>query len=294
MIDKAPVMVLDEHGRTENGFGGGLKTFDFELDVPGGPVHFEVHVAQRPANLSDLVPLARMISARLSLATMNNLRRDGACVPCRKGCPACCTYMVPLSVPEAFRLWDDVSDLPADQRGSVYESCVAAAQKILEAVPQDLAGNEPTQTDSLHISRLGGWYAGLRLPCPFLSDGLCTSYQDRPLACREHLVTGSAAPCRGEGPAEPSVVPLPVSVLECLGQLTAELEQSELEAVMLPLALPWAKENIERSRQTWPATAMVERFIEILRETTNDGRQRTDDGRRREKRLSIADWRLPI
>ncbi len=271
MIDKAPVMVLTEHGRTENGFGGGLETFRFELDVPGGPVRFRVHVAPQPARLPDLVPLARMISARLSLVTANNLRREGACVPCRKGCPACCTYMVPLSVPEAFRLCDDISALPADQRTRVSQSCVAAAQKILEAVPEDLAGSELTQTDSLHISRLGGWYAGLDLPCPFLSDGLCMSYRSRPLACREHLVTGSAALCRGEGADEPSVAPVPVSVLECLGQLAAELEQSELEAVLLPLALPWAQENIERSRQTWPATMMVERLIEILRETTIDG-----------------------
>jgi len=265
MIDKAPVMVLGKHGRTENGFGGELKTFGFELDVPGGPVRFDVHVTPRPARLSDMVPLARTLSARLSLVTLDNLRREGACVPCRKGCPACCTYMVPLSVPEAFRLRDDVSALPADQRRSVHQSCVEAAQKILAAVPEDLAGNEPAPTDTqTHTSRLGGWYAGLDLPCPFLSDGVCASYRDRPLACREHLVTGSAAQCRGEGADEPSVAPVPVSVLECLGQLAAELEQLELEAVLLPLALPWAQENIERSRQTWPATAMVERFIEIL------------------------------
>jgi Fe-S-cluster containining protein len=173
--------------------------------------------------------------------------------------------MVPLSVPEAFRLRDDVSALPAGQRRSVQQSCLAAAKKILEAVPQDFAGSEPAPADiQTHTSRLGGWYAGLRLPCPFLSDGLCTSYQTRPIACREHLVTGSAALCRGDGADEPSVAPAPVSVLECLGRLAAELEQSEPEAVMLPLALPWAQENISRSRRTWPATAMVERFIEIL------------------------------
>lgn len=52
MIDKTPVMVLSEHGRTENGFGGGLKTFDFELDVPGGPVQFCAQVTQQPAHLA--------------------------------------------------------------------------------------------------------------------------------------------------------------------------------------------------------------------------------------------------
>ena len=59
---------------------------------------------------------------------------------------------------------------------------------------------------------------------------------------------------------------MPVSVLECLGWLAAELEQSDVEAIMLPLALPWAEENIERSNRTWSAVAMVERFIEIIQE----------------------------
>jgi len=173
--------------------------------------------------------------------------------------------MVPLSVPEAFRFCEDISLLPADQRRSVQQSYLAAAKKILDAVPQDLTGNELTPTDSQsYIRRLSRWYAGLGLPCHFLSDGACASYESRPLACREHLVTGSAAFCHCEGADEPSVAPVPVSVLECLGRLAAELEQSELEAVMLPLALPWAQENIERARRTWPATTMVERFIEIL------------------------------
>jgi Fe-S-cluster containining protein len=265
MINKTPVMVSGERGRTEDGFAGNFKTLAFELDCPGGRVRFDVRVARRHASLSDMVPLARMLSAKLSLATLNNLRREGRCVPCRKGCPACCRYMVPLSVPEVFRLREDISLLPADRRRSVYRSCLGAAKKILNRTPKDFAGDQLTWTDSQsHLSRLGRWYAGLGLACPFLSNGLCTSYRTRPIACREHIVTGSAVLCRGEGAAEPSVVPPPVSVLECLGQLAAELEQSELEAVLLPLALPWAQENIERSRRTWPATTMVERFIEIL------------------------------
>ena len=57
---------------------------------------------------------------------------------------------------------------------------------------------------------------------------------------------------------------MPVSVLEGLGLLTAELEQSDIEAVMLPLALPWVQENLERGERTWPAVKMVECFVEIL------------------------------
>ncbi len=52
-----------------------------------------------------------------------------------------------------------------------------------------------------------------------------------------------------------------------LGRLCAELEQCEVEAVILPLALPWALKNHDRSGRTWPTGMMVERFIEILKTT---------------------------
>ena len=57
---------------------------------------------------------------------------------------------------------------------------------------------------------------------------------------------------------------MPISFFDCLGQLAAELEQLDIEAVMLPLALPWVQENLERSERTWPAVKMVECFVEIL------------------------------
>jgi hypothetical protein len=57
-----------------------------------------------------------------------------------------------------------------------------------------------------------------------------------------------------------------VSILEALGQLTAELEQSDIEAVMLPLAFAWAQENLHRAERTWPAVEMVKRFVEIMQE----------------------------
>ena len=49
--------------------------------------------------------------------------------------------------------------------------------------------------------------------------------------------------CNVEGTDDPDVMKMPVSVLECLGRLAAKLEQSDVEAIMLPLALPWAQEN---------------------------------------------------
>jgi Fe-S-cluster containining protein len=265
MIENSAVTLLDEPGRTGNA-SGGLETLRFKLDIAGERLGFGVQIVRGQVRLSDIVPLARALSERLCRATLQKLRAEGSEVPCRKGCAACCSYLVPLSVPEVFRLREDISALPGEQGRAVLNACLSAAGKILEKKPDNPASGESLGINGAEqADRIGQWYAGLNLPCPFLSEDVCISYRERPIACREHFVTSPAALCLPGGTCETSVVPTPVSILECLGRLCAELEQREVEAVILPLALPWALKNHERSGRTWPTGMMVERFIEILK-----------------------------
>ena len=266
MIVNPAVMILGKPGEIYNNCSGRVETISFELDILGETVCFSITVAQKQARLSDIAPLARTLSTKLALVVLDRLRRNGEFVPCRKTCSGCCNYLIPLSVPEAFRLREELLALPAEQGKAVLQSCLDTAKRILDKKPKEFDINELAGAESqIQISQLGKWYAGLKLACPFLSDSLCTSYEHRPIACREYIVTGSALLCEDERTDESQIVQMPVSVLQCLAQLTADLEQSNIEAVMLPLVLPWVQENLERGQRTWPAVTMVERFVEILR-----------------------------
>jgi Fe-S-cluster containining protein len=256
-------MMLGENDRMENSRNPGLEVIGLEFDIFNEPVQFRIGVADGQAKLADIVPPARTLSTKLALIVLDRLRKNKEVVPCRKGCSACCSYLVPLSVPEVFRFKEEVSAMPAECNRAVLQSCLDAAKRILD---KKLIKNEFAEMNGqAQISRLGRWYADLKLDCPFLSDGLCTLYEQRPTACREHIVTGSALLCEAERMGQSQIVPMPVSVLECLGLLAADLEQSDIEAVMLPFALPWAQGNLERSERRWPAVIMVERFVEILK-----------------------------
>lgn len=156
--------------------------------------------------------------------------------------------------------------MPAERGEEVMRLCLDTARTTLSERPPDFVRNESAETALPdQKTQLSKWGAGLKLACPLLSDCICTLYTDRPIVCREHIVTGSAVKCETEVADEPQIVPMPVSILECLGELAAELEQSEIECVMLPLALPWAQDNLERSERTWSAVAMVECFGEIVK-----------------------------
>jgi Fe-S-cluster containining protein len=238
----------------------------FQIDVLGRRLRLSFDVARGCVRLVDLVPLARAVCSKVTETLLDEFRRSGQSVPCCKGCPACCNYLVPLSVPEALALIEQTSVMPQPQRTSLIEACTTPAGRILEKGP-DLFGSgyfTLSQSPDDTAAAVADWYAGLELECPFLSDGSCMIYAERPLACREHFVIGSPCQCADLLSFCQSTTPAPVSVLRALAELTAHLEQSSLETIMLPLVFAWAEHNAARSKQTWPAISVAETFAEIL------------------------------
>lgn len=263
MMECSTTIVLDDSGQLTVNSICVDEAICFTLDVADKVVDFRINATTKEATLADIVPLARTISSKLAIAFLDTLGKDGRIVACCKGCSACCNYLIPLSVPEAFRLRQELLLQPEDDLNRILQSCLDTTQSMLDIRPPAFS----SQSGQSQIDRISKWYSGFKLACPFLSDGLCVSYEQRPLACREHIVTGSSFFCQPDHGGAPDVATMPVSVLEALGQLTAELEESGIEAVVLPLVFVWLHDNLERAERTWPWVTMVKRFVEILKQT---------------------------
>ena len=266
MAGSAAITVLDEFRMEDRSYICDLDIIDLDLEIDGKEIHFSIGVADKEARLADIVPLAREISTKLAITVLDTIGQDGQTVPCCKGCSVCCNYLIPLSVPEVFRLREELLTMPTEKSNRILQSCIETSERILDNRSPISSLKSFSESEPPHISQISKWYAGLKLGCPFLSDGLCMLYEQRALACREHIVTGSAFFCETNHKDNPNVVPMPVSVLEALGQLAAELEGSEIEALILPLAFAWVRENLQRAERTWAAVEMVQRFVEILKQ----------------------------
>lgn len=130
MNDELPIILLSEVLWTPSGgpFTGdeagavqnrGMKVMDLHLDVFGEPVRARIGVRDVPARLADIVPMARTLSSKLVQVVMRNLRRSGTAVPCGKGCAACYHHLIGISIPEAFRLVEEVAAMPPERREGV-------------------------------------------------------------------------------------------------------------------------------------------------------------------------------
>ncbi len=258
------ITLLDKFNKSSVPLAPDTEVLHYELDLLGKPIQLDIALSQSRAKLSDIVPLARVLSSKFAIMTLEQIRKDGETIGCCKYCSVCCKYLVPLSIPEAFRLNDEIMALPEQFRQQFTHSFVDAAEKILSKENEDFDLNE-SSVNQLQLKQISKWYSALQLSCPLLFDDLCTLYEQRPLACREHIVTGSADLCHLDSAGEPRIAPMPVSILDILGQLTGELLDSQTEAVILPFTLPWAQDNDELSNRTWPAKMMVDRFMGIVK-----------------------------
>lgn len=276
MAGNLPIVILDKHKAVRN-CSSDMEIISLELDILGEPAHFKVGVTQNQARLADIVPLARTVSRRVTDIVIERIRRSGHDVPCRTGCSACCNYLVSLSVPEAFRLREDILAMPESLRRLMQQSCYSAAQRILKQRPPKSFSSQmiPGMLEGpVELNMVANWYKNLKQSCPFHYEGTCIIYEHRPLACREHFVKGSARACSGErGTAE--VIQIPVQMVCALAQLASELEGRSVEAVMMPLALVYCEENVERDKRTWPEATMVQRFVKIV-EVMLEAREQMD------------------
>jgi Fe-S-cluster containining protein len=197
------------------------------------------------------VPATAVLPALQGLvnATVGAAER-GKAISCRKGCGACCRQLVPISRTEGEALLALVEAMPAERRTAVRARFAEAEARIAAAGLVDRAGRSDREMSVA--------YFAMGVPCPFLEDESCSIHPDRPLVCREYLVTSAAELCAG--PQQEGVTPVPVPKLS----LAARRLQDEGDS-WFPLALLMAWSRRPRTpAQRRPGTEWVQRFLRGL------------------------------
>ena len=91
-------------------------------------------------------------------------------------------------------------------------------------------------------------YFSLGIPCPFLEDESCSIYHDRPVVCREYLVTSPAINCASPSPESVQRVPLPFRIWTAVAACAERRGDAKyLPWVPLSLAPEWATTHAEET-----------------------------------------------
>jgi len=205
------------------------------------------------------VPAAEIVPALQGLVNaVVEAAEAGQKISCRKGCGACCRQLVPVSRTEGERLLQIVDALPAERR-DILMTRFAAAEVAIEN-----AGLTARQGRS--DRELSAAYFSLHLPCPFLEDESCSIHPERPLVCREYLVTSPAALCAG--PAQEGVTPVAVPKVSLAAR---GLQDEDDDWFPLALLMAWRRSRPrDVKRRTGPQ--WVQRFLKRLATSSDPSR----------------------
>jgi Fe-S-cluster containining protein len=267
MPKNIPIRILGD-GKAERCQADGSNIIGLELDIFGRRMDFRISAVGN-AGLADIVPAARIICDKITEITTEQIRIQGGNIPCHQKCPACCNYLVSLSVPEVACFGQEIFYKGKYRPSPTLRTYLHAARRIIRhRPPNHLFESSSNSSNNLsEIKALADWYAGLNLTCPFLRNNQCSIYEQRPFVCREHFVTGSAEGCRRNS-GEAQVIEMPVQMGNALCRLTKELCDVG-DAVMMPLALAWCDINKQLCERAWPAEMMTKLFVEIIKETVS-------------------------
>jgi len=228
-------------------------TATLRLAVGSLRIAHPISVPSDPVPAADVVPaLQGLVNAVVAAA------EAGQAISCRKGCGACCRQLVPVSRTEGERLLQVVAVLPAGRRHALEARFAAAEARIRTAGLDDRAGRSDRALSAAYFS--------LGVPCPFLEDESCSIHPERPLVCREYLVTSPAELCAG--PTQEGVTPVAVPKVS-LGARSLQEDGGDGGASRaddwFPLALLMAWARTRRSsprKRTGPE--WVQRFLKGL------------------------------
>ena len=208
---------------------GEFATADVALRIGEHLLRTKVTVPTGEVPLKELLPMMQMVASHIVQIGEEQVAKQGKTISCQKGCGACCRQMVPIAPVEAHGIRDLVERLPEPRKTEILNRFAAAKEAMLAAgMWQQMNERESWPED--RVTTIGVEYFHLGVACPFLEEESCSIHLERPMACREYLVTSPAANCSKPEAGNIEWVPIPTKTWP----IASYVEQPEPPGKYLP------------------------------------------------------------
>ena len=206
------------------------------LDLAGSEIEAQAHVPRGLTRPRRMLPLFQAIAEVIVDRVVRSAQLAGLSVSCKAGCGACCRQLVPISSTEAHHLREVVGALDEPRRAAIEHRFAQARRQLADAgmLARLDSGAQRSEAD---LGPLAAAYFQLGIACPFLEHESCSIHPERPLSCREYLVTSPAERCASPATEHIDVLPLPGRVSAAVAALD---ESSGTRGDWIPLSLALA------------------------------------------------------
>ncbi len=261
--DKAMTQAEDTTVTSAPQVGDQTISVNVELSGPDWSLRTTLLVPKEPIAPEKMLPVFFSFADAVVGSAAENVERTGEKVSCKMGCGACCRQLVPISETEARWIHDVVERLPSVRQTEIRTRFAEARRRLSEAGLVDKLLHPETWPEG------EGWsiamsYFHLGIACPFLEDEACSIHADRPVKCREYLVTSTAEHCAQPTANTIKMVDLPFRVWTAMARLDNDSStEGKIPWVPLVLALEWTDNQPQQPVPSY-GHEVLRRFFEIL------------------------------
>lgn len=216
------------------------------FNLNGVPLEFDVTVPASPVKPQRMLPVFQQLTNAFADGAEKAAASEGRAISCKAGCGACCRQPVPITETEVYHIAELVQGFEEPRRSEVTERFRSAAQHFNSTGWYDRFADHLRRASSMTTEEgfpegaaLIREYFAAGVPCPFLEDESCSIHPDRPVACREYLVTSPAENCSDLSPTNIERLDLafkPSKGLQKLGS-TGDLEAAGFPVLSRALEL---------------------------------------------------------
>lgn len=231
------------------------------ISINGEPVEMQLTVPASPVKPQKMLPLFQKMTNSFVQVGVEFVESQGEKISCKKGCSACCRQAVPIAEAEAFALAELVENMNEPKRSRIKKRFAQACERLHEMNwferMENFAELTPKKREKLVMEH---FYENIE--CPFLENDMCSIHEQRPLICREYLVTTPAENC--DKPTAATIRPVKplLKTSKAFRRMGISENLKNLDFVPLTGALEWAENHpdkfAEKTGQQWAADFLYE------------------------------------
>lgn len=245
-----------------------------KLDINGEHFELDLAIPANPVKPQRMLPVFQGIANEIVARGIERSAAAGKPVSCRAGCSACCRQPIMISAAEAYNLAGIVESMPEERRNAVKLRFRNAVERIEELGWFDRFDEfsaaarlgQKADLEGAFVTLLSE-YMAQRVECPFLDGGLCSIYEDRPLMCREYMVTSPPENCEHPRPETTARLPISGEVSEAFAGLAKGRASERPSSRLIIKLLDFVEENRDNVDER-PGPDWAGEFLRLL---TNRG-----------------------
>jgi Fe-S-cluster containining protein len=259
------------------------------LKVRGVPLDLEMTVPATPVKPHRMLPVFHQMANSFSDIGVNGVESEGKNISCKAGCYSCCIQPVPISEIEAYQIAELVESLPEERRNMVKQKFADAHEHFQRSGWFDKFHDHYRNANTDADERKNAVAAVHRyfeegIPCPFLEGGMCSIHSERPVSCREYLVTSSPEDCASLDGRGIEMVQLPLKTSAALVRLAQSQKGRKAGQLLLIEALKFVDDHPEQFEEKVGEGWMAEFFNNLMKSDSGTASTQETVGVRRKKR----------